>query len=333
MQDEVLIRHARAALAKQKLATDDSTVFWDTASGDVIEEAILAGLLSPFEVEQYIRTVVSTQVELGDRIHPKEFHLSLKLRTALGSSGRRVRVLVQSVQFEADDPELMRQLERGGPGWRHDFQLLLRPGLLAESSGPVLLEGIAPGLKEGRAKIHIQVQDFAGMPVLTGPLTFISEFRVHIVAEDEPLIEMYSDPAEKASFEEEIMIDRVMLRPVHDGKIEMSASLHIRNAPSKLAGVLKMRLCEEDVAKLPSELQSREALCVSEITIDARREYKPELFAPKIMSPDVFKHLPDKVCVELWIEPTPEAAAKAHLWRMLGDRIDLGRVEVKNPLK
>jgi hypothetical protein len=329
---EIVAREARAALAKQKQNADASVIFWDSASGDVIEEAILAGLLSPQEIEQYVRTAISVDLALGDRIHQRMFQPSLTIRTRLASSGQRVRVQVRSVHFEADDLAFMRQLQHGSTGWEHDLWLVLREGLTQTTSGPVPLEGITPGVKQGSARFELEVQDLLGKPLLEKPLTFITEFRVHVIADDRPLIEMYSDSAEKAAFEEEVMIHEVKFREEASNAVGADVTLHIRRAPSWLGGTLKMRLCAEDAGKLPQGVVPFE-LSIGGIVIDVRSEHKPTFRSVQTIKPHAMASLPKTVCVEVWIEPSTETAATRRVWRMLGDRIELGRVEVENPWK
>jgi hypothetical protein len=332
VQDEVLIRHARAALGKQKQNADASVIFWDGASGDVIEEAILAGLLSPQEIEQYVRTVVSVDMRFIQRVHQNDVGPELRMHAGLGSNGRQVQVSVQACTFEFDDSEFQRQLQLAFPSLLH-ATLPLGRGDGRGVHPVIVLTNIAPGLKKGRAQVILQVEDLSGKPLLASPLPYSAELETYVVPDDKPLTELYSDPAEKAVFEEEIMVDHVRFTGKNDGTMSISTGLHIRSAPSKLIGVLKMRLCEKDVSTLPQELQNVGELIISDITIEAGREYQDERSSLHTLSLELAAALPESICVELWIEPSGDAATTEHVWRMLGDRIELGRAQAWNPWK
>jgi hypothetical protein len=136
------------------------------------------------------------------------------------------------------------------------------------------------------------------------------------------VVDRYRDPASKKQVEQAIRLATFNARVSSGGSIAFDHQLEIKNLKIPVIGRLKFRLCE------PVEGLAGEYALVEVHQEPIELLYAAGTSEGLITGKDA-ERLPAVVCVDVWIEPDARLAGQMQVWRLLDERIELGRHEIQ----
>jgi hypothetical protein len=322
VSNEELADAARISLEIQASENE----IWDPILGDLIETAVHADLLNPDEISQYIAQGVRVQVSLHERASQNDrIEVQLQSFVHRGSHNAGLAFSVRECTFVMDDPALTAALNAKREVWQ-SYKANTYTLLPQSVSRNVPIGLVRIGEQRGKARILVDVRARSRERVIGGPISYESGLFTNILAANQKLVELYRDPADKVQVEQAIRLVEFNARVNSDGSIAFEHQLEIKNLKLPVIGRLRMRLCEQ-----------MDGLATEFALVEVRHEPTELLYSANtskvIITGEDAKRLPAVVCVEVWIEPDAKMAEEMQVWRLLDERIELGRVEVRNPLK
>ncbi|HLO40452.1 MAG TPA: hypothetical protein VK176_05460 [Phycisphaerales bacterium] len=324
VDDEALTRIARLGLALQA----DASFIWEPIVGTLIENALERGLLTDQEKERYIRGAVDLRYGVHERVNRGSM-LTQELRciNTRGAAFSRLSISVDSCTFEVEDPSLARTLrEKADTFTMHAFdtsaniQQALMPATRVEQA--------ALGEHRGTARIRVRITSATRPEGVMPPIEYVSGVYVRIFPENVPTVETYLDPPLRARVEKAISIARVRHELMPAGALSLDYQLRIENLEVPIIGRLMVRAREHQQGNAERTLARLERP-LTEIDLSP----SPVIMYSGSTTMNVFtaeelKSLPGSLRLEFWIEPDIDLAESKQEWKILGERIELGAVDL-----
>jgi predicted RNA-binding Zn-ribbon protein involved in translation (DUF1610 family) len=159
----------------------DTTAIWASGYGDIIETAAVSGTLSADEIRRYITQAIRVEMHLAERMNTQTGAIHDVLVAVLrGSDAGLIQVSAHVRDLSMDDEDLQQVLMRSLPTDGKFVEVALQTSQAKRGYGMPPIAGLRPGVKTGRATVHIYAQDALRRPLFTEPLVYPQELVTRI---------------------------------------------------------------------------------------------------------------------------------------------------------
>lgn len=222
---EVHRRLVLHALARQA----DAALGWSPLWGDMIEDASVAGELTPEQCSAFLLNGVGAQLEVRDRVPVGEslfYHLTLTAARQGTRPRLDVAVKGETLEIAADDGSIITRRVPGGPGIRGGSKR-------AEMSSNLTTTGIPPGERKTTLRLRCAI---AGAPggaavfkevAVTQPITFL--------APGQSSVRMVRDDALRDSIREALHVFRLRRNGAAPPNYDMDLEIGFKTLPVNLS--------------------------------------------------------------------------------------------------